>query len=78
MIQDAVLRNLEVMGESIKQLPEEWKASQPNIEWVKIGDFRNILDHDYLRVDLDVIWTIIENYLPELEEAIDSIFNEFW
>ena len=65
------------MGESIKQLPEEWKASQPNIEWVKIGDFRNILDHDYLRVDLDVVWTIIENYLPGLEEAIDSIFNEF-
>jgi len=78
LIQDAVLRNLEVMGESIKQLPEEWKASQPNIEWVKIGDFRNILAHDYLRVDLDVVWTIIENYLPKLEEAIDSIFNEFW
>ena len=66
------------MGESIKQLPEEWKASQPNIEWVKIGDFRNILAHDYLRVDLDVVWIIIENYLPGLEEAIDSIFNEFW
>jgi uncharacterized protein with HEPN domain len=48
LIQDAVLRNLEVMGESIKQLPEEWKASQPNIEWVKIGDFRNVLAHDYL------------------------------
>ena len=45
---------------------------------MKIGDFRNVLAHDYLRVDLDVIWTIIENYLPELEEAIDSIFNEFW
>ncbi len=48
LIQDAVLRNLEVMGESIKQLPEDWKASQPNIEWVKIGDFRNVLAHDYL------------------------------
>ncbi|MGL5032848.1 MAG: HepT-like ribonuclease domain-containing protein, partial [Microcystaceae cyanobacterium] len=59
LIQDAVLRNLEVMGESIKQLPEEWKASQPNIEWVKIGDFRNVLAQDYLRVDLDVVWTII-------------------
>ena len=78
MIQDAVLRNLEVMGESIKQLPEEWKASQPNIEWVKIGDFRNILAHDYLRVDLDVVWIIIENYLPGLEEAIDSIFDLVW
>jgi uncharacterized protein with HEPN domain len=78
LIQDAVLRNLEVMGESIKQLLEDWKASQPNIEWVKIGDFRNVLAHDYLRVDLDVVWTIIENYLPGLEEAIDSIFNEFW
>jgi uncharacterized protein with HEPN domain len=78
MIQDAVLRNLEIMGESIKQLPEEWKVSQANIEWVKIGHFRNILAHDYLRVDLDVIWTTIENYLPELEEAMNNIFNEFW
>ena len=78
LVQDAVLRNLEVMGESIKQLPEEWKASQPHIEWVKIGDFRNVLAHDYLRVDLDVVWTVIENYLPGLEEAIDSICNEFW
>lgn len=78
LIQDAVLRNLEVMGESIKQLPEGWKASQPDIEWVKIGDFRNLLAHEYLRIDLDVIWTIIENNLPGLEEAIDSICHEFW
>jgi uncharacterized protein with HEPN domain len=73
LIQDAVLRNLEVMGESIKQLPEDWKASQPNIEWVKIGDFRNVLAHDYLRVDLDVVWTLT---LPSLK-ARDSWFTEF-
>jgi uncharacterized protein with HEPN domain len=78
LVQDAVLRNLEVMGESIKQLPEAWKATQPQIEWVKIGDFRNVLAHDYLGVNLDVVWEIIERYLPDLEEAIKRIFEQFW
>lgn len=73
LIQDAVLRNLEVMGESIKQLPEEWKRSQPEIEWVKIGNFRNVLAHEYLGVNLEIVWEIIEKYLPDLEKAIEVI-----
>ena len=77
LVQDAVLRNLEVMGESIKQLPEEWKVTQPHIEWVKIGDFRNVLAHDYLGVNIDLVWEIIENYLPDLKEAINSMSKQF-
>jgi uncharacterized protein with HEPN domain len=61
MVQDAVLRNLEIMGESVKKLPEVWKQSQPQVEWVKVGDFRNVLAHDYLEVGLDIVWNI--NYL---------------
>jgi uncharacterized protein with HEPN domain len=49
MVQDAVLRNLEIMGESVKKLPEDWKQLQPQVEWVKVGDFRNVLAHDYLK-----------------------------
>lgn len=76
MIQDAVLRNLEVMGESVKKLPEDWKQTQPQVEWVKLGDFRNVLAHAYLDVDLDIVWNIIERYLPDLENAIQKIIFE--
>ncbi len=78
LVQDAVLRNLEVMGESIKKLPNEWKASQSQVEWVKVGDFRNVLAHDYLGVNLDIVWNIVENYLPSLREAIEAIANRYW
>ena len=77
LVQDAVLRNLEVMGESIKQLPEEWKATEPKIEWVKIGDFRNVLAHEYLGVNLDIVWEIIERYLPDLKKAISRMSKRF-
>lgn len=77
MAQDAVLRNLEIMGESIKQLPQDWKETQAHIEWVKIGNFRNILAHDYLGIDEETVWFIIENFLPDLEVAINKIYQQF-
>jgi uncharacterized protein with HEPN domain len=78
MIQDAVLRNLEVMCESIKKLPPEWKEPQPQREWNKIVGFRNRLAHEYLSINLDVVWDIIENYLPDLERSIEQIAEDFW
>jgi uncharacterized protein with HEPN domain len=78
VIQDAVMRNLEVMCESIKKLPDEWKSSEPDIPWQRIVGFRNKLAHDYLDIDLDVVWDIVENYLPDLETAIDKISARFW
>lgn len=78
MMQDAVMRNLEVMCESIKKLPDEWKASEPDIPWHRIVGFRNRLAHDYLDIDVDVVWDIIENYLPSLETAIENICAIFW
>ncbi|VXD15515.1 conserved hypothetical protein [Planktothrix serta PCC 8927] len=78
MIQDAVMRNLEVMCESIRLLPDEWKASEPNTPWHRIVGFRNRLAHEYLGIDLEVIWDIVENYLPGLETAIEKIAERFW
>lgn len=77
LVQDAVLRNLETMGESVKQFPEEWKATEPEIEWVKIGNFRNVLAHEYLGVNLDIVWGIIELYLPDLKHAIECMSKRF-
>ncbi|MCF2145048.1 DUF86 domain-containing protein [Desmonostoc muscorum LEGE 12446] len=76
--QDAVLRNLQVMCESVQKLPNDWKNSYPEIEWSNIAGFRNRLTHEYLNVDIDIVWIVIERYLPDLEIRIDAIAQEYW
>jgi uncharacterized protein with HEPN domain len=76
--QDAVLRNLQTMCESTQRLPTDWKAAFPEMDWQGIGDFRNVLTHQYLEIDLDVVWDIIENYLPNLKTTMDEIAEIFW
>jgi uncharacterized protein with HEPN domain len=70
LIQDAVLRNLQVMAESTQRLTDEFKNSHPEIEWYKISGLRNIVVYDYLGVDLDTVWNIIHSHLLELRKAV--------
>ncbi|MBE9200141.1 MULTISPECIES: HepT-like ribonuclease domain-containing protein [unclassified Nodularia (in: cyanobacteria)] len=76
--QDAVLRNLQIMCESVQKLPPDWKNQYPEIEWNNIAGFRNRLTHEYLNVDLDIIWSVIENYLPGLEITVEAMAQKFW
>jgi len=70
LLQDAVVRNLQVLSESTQRLSEELKSRYTAVEWRKIADFRNRLVHDYLGVDLEIVWQVIERDLPELKRAI--------
>ncbi len=70
LIQDAVLRNLQVLSESTQRLSQKFKDKHPEIEWYKIAGLRNILVHDYLGIDLEAVWNIIESYLPQLRETV--------
>jgi len=74
--QDAVIRNLEVMCESTRQLPDDWKAAHPEIDWQQVSDFGNFLAHQYLDVDLEIVWNVVENYLPDLKAAVEAIDRE--
>lgn len=76
--QDAVIRNLEVMCDSVAKLPDDWKAAHPETDWVNVAGFRNVLAHQYLSLDVDTVWNIIENYLPTLKQTIELIAQEFW
>jgi len=69
-IQDAVLRNLQVLSESTQRLSEPLKARRPEIEWRRIAAFRNLLVHDYLGVDLGRVWEVVERDIPELKRAV--------
>lgn len=71
MIQDAVLRNLQVMAESISKFPPELQANYPEVDWKGIAGFRNRLVHDYLGgLNLERVWEFIRNDLFTLQHAI--------
>jgi len=72
LVQDAVIRNLQVMSESSQCLADEVKQTYVDVPWKEISGFRNILVHDYLGVDLDMIWSVIEQDLPNLVQALNS------
>jgi uncharacterized protein with HEPN domain len=76
LIQDAVVRNLQVMAESSKRISDERKNRHLEVDWQEISGFRNILVHDYLGVDLELVWNIVTNELPGLEMAILIMLKE--
>jgi len=73
MVRDAVIRNLEIIGEAVKNLPDEIKEKHPEIEWRDIAGLRDILSHKYFEVNLKILWDVIENKLPELKEEISGM-----
>ena len=78
LIQDAVLRNLQVLAESTQRLSDSLKSAQAEVNWRAISGFRNVLVHDYLGVDLERVWQIVENDLPGLKKHVHAMVNESW
>lgn len=64
---DAVVRNLEIIGEAAGNIPPEARSKCSHIPWKRIVGLRNILIHEYFGIDMDIVWDVIENYLPDLE-----------
>jgi len=73
LVIDAVIRNLEIIGEAVKNIPPEIKKKHPEVEWRKMAGLRDILIHEYSGVNLKIIWDIVENKIPELKERIEGI-----
>ena len=72
---DAVLMNFVVIGASVSKLSEALMLRAPQIPWLKIKGFRNIVAHDYFGVDAEEVWQIIKNNLPALEASINQILG---
>jgi uncharacterized protein with HEPN domain len=70
---DAVVRNLEVVGEAVKQLPAEFKERHPDIPWRQIAGLRNRIVHDYAGVDLEIVWHISQKALPDFLLQIQEL-----
>lgn len=73
MVQDAVVRNFEVIGEAVKQIPDSLKLEHPEIPWRRIAGLRDVLIHQYMSVDLEAVWAIVEDELPKFRQAIVGI-----
>lgn len=72
---DAVMRNLEIIGEAVKSIPEELRAAHPKIEWRKIARLRDILIHHHFGIETEVIFDIVINKLDDLESEVRSILD---
>lgn len=73
MIQDAVIRNFEVIGEAAKRVPDAYRTEHPEIPWRLMAGFRDVLIHGYEGVDLKRVWKVATGDLPVVEEAMASI-----
>jgi uncharacterized protein with HEPN domain len=75
LIQEAVIRNLEIIGEASRSISEELRNQYPEVPWKQIGAFRNFVIHVYWGIKLERIWEIIEKELPTLEPQIIQILH---
>ena len=76
LVFDAVIRNLEVIGEASKSIPEERVSNYPDISWRSMIGLRNILIHEYFGVDSEIVWEIIKSDLPRTKPLIIQMLNE--
>jgi len=75
LVQDATIRNLQIMSESTQRISQTIKDSNSDIDWRRIAGLRNVLTHDYLSIDLEVVWNIVVQYLPVFQNQIQNILN---
>lgn len=75
LIQDGVIRNLQTLGQSTLKLSDAFRASHPEIPWRGIIGFRNVLVHDYLGVNVERVWEIVERDLPDLKQKVENLLK---
>jgi uncharacterized protein with HEPN domain len=73
---DAVVRNLEVIGEAARQIPSEVRERYPEVPWRRVIGLRNVVVHEYFAVDVEIVWTVVRQSLPELKEALRRMMAE--
>ncbi|MBS1778261.1 MAG: DUF86 domain-containing protein [Bacteroidetes bacterium] len=69
---DAVVRNFEIIGEAANRVPEDYKLEHPEIEWRRMIGLRNRIIHEYFGIDYEIVWQIIQENIPELQERVQQ------
>ncbi|HWF58836.1 MAG TPA: DUF86 domain-containing protein [Nitrospira sp.] len=77
LIIDAVVRNLEIVGEAAKHLPEEVKALTPDVDWSKAAGLRDVIAHGYFGLDLHIVWDVVQAKIPPLSQSAEQLLHRF-
>ena len=72
---DAVVRNLEIIGEAAKNVPDDIRLKYRGIEWRKIAGLRDVIAHEYFGIDNDILWDIIQNKVEPLQKEVKRILD---
>ena len=75
-LKDSIVRRLEIIGEAVKNIPDDFKDKYPEVPWKKIAGLRDIIIHAYFNIDLDIMWDIIKEDLPDLKNKIKNILEK--
>ena len=76
LVQDATVRNLEIVGEATKNLSATLRASSPDVPWARMAGMRDVLIHNYMGVDLDVVWGVVEDETSPLIAKLLALLQE--
>lgn len=73
--QDAIIRQLEIIGEAVKRISPEILGRRPDIPWRRIAGMRDVLIHDYMGVDLEAVWLVTQQHLAPLRQAVEELLG---
>ena len=76
LIQDGVIRQLEIIGEATKRISTQFKSNNPHIPWRDIAGMRDKLIHDYFGVDIEAVWDTVKRDIPALKKEVKKILSE--
>jgi len=71
-----MIRHLQIIGEAVSRLPEDFRKRYPDTPWVKIIGMRNILVHNYFGIDTAIVWRVVERDLPILKRNINAMLRD--
>ena len=74
---DAVVLNFEIIGEAANRIDQDFRDNNPEIEWNRIRGFRNRVVHEYFGIDYKIVWEIIETYLDEMIDWVETIIDNY-